>query len=326
MKKTIEIFTFLFFMAFPALSFAYGVPTTVEHLRKTELSVRALPSSLEGIPRGAIRVKILPLKLRASCSGGVKVKSIRVKNVGLGDSSDIKGVYVMNNDRRITRSATFSSGDQSVIFRMKNARIPACKSVQLDVTVDFRHGTTVGSRFAVKIESADDIIATAGEISGDFPMRSREPAPKVTPEPVGTAVVEFLPTGGTIVAVRNELLAKFTIKAQGNTHQIIHSIALTNKGSAKGNDLRNMYLTHSRGRALTPVVEKLDKDKAVFKFSRPFFLRKGKKMLFRMRGRAYSTSKTVEFGLEEPPDLFVVPTRRADRKVDMRKRRGRVLR
>jgi len=325
MKHTTAIITLFIFLSIPASSLANAVPTSSAHLRQTELSVKALPATMKGIPRGAIRVKMLPLQFRASCKGGVKVKYIRVKRISLGDSADIKGVYVMNGDRRITSTTTFSSDDQSALLRLNNVRIPACKSVQLDVTVDFRHGATVGGRFSLRVESADNIIATANKIEGDFPLRSHEPAPSITPDPVGTAVIEFLPVGGAINAVRDELLGKFTVEAQGNTHQVLHSITLTNNGSARDDDLRNMYLTHSRGRALTPVANELDGDKVTLRFSRPFFLRKGQKMKFRLRGSAYSTSKTIKFGLEEPSDLHAIPSRRGGRKLGSSKRRNRIL-
>lgn len=326
MSRTISLITFFVFLFAPTLSLAQAIPSTAEHLRKTELSVRALPVTMQGIPRGSIRVKMLPLRFRASCSGGVKINYIRVKRVSLGSSDDIKGVYVMNGDKRITNSAAFSGADQTAYLNLKDVRIPACKSVQLDVTVDFRHGSTVGGRFALSVESEDDIVTTASEIKGAFPLRSREPAPSVTPDPVGAVHVEFLPVGGAINAVRDELLAKFTVEALGSTHQVLHSITLTNNGSARDRDLRNMYLTHSRGRALTPVVNELDGDKAVFRFARPFFLRKGHKMKFRLRGSAYSTSKTISFGLEEPSDLHAIPSRRGGRKYGSDARKNRILR
>lgn len=326
MKRTISIFTLIVFLSIPTFSLAQAIPSTAEHLRKTELRVMALPASIKGIPRGAMRVRMLPLRFRASCDGDVNVKYMRVKHVSLGDSADIKRVYVMNGDNRITRGAVFSSDDQTALLRLKDVSIPACKTIQLDVTVDFRHGATVGGRFSLSVEGPEDIVTTADDLNASFPLRSREPAPSVTPEPVGTVSVEFLPVGGAINAVRDELLAKFTVEAQGNTHQILHSITLTNKGGAKDDDLRNMYLTHSRGRALTPVVKQLDGDKVTLRFSRPYFLRKGQKVLFRLRGSAYSTVKTISFGLEEPSDLYAIPSRLGGRNLGSGMRRSRTLR
>jgi len=213
----------------------------------------------------------------------------------------------MNADRRITRSATFSSGDRTVLLRLQNVVIPACKTIRLDVAADFVRSAMVGGRHFFSVQSEGDIRSSADSIKARFPLLALTKAKSVTPDPVGEIEVHFMPIGG-IHAVRDELLAKFSLKATGTHHQV-SSITLTNQGTAQ--DLRNLYLTTHRGRALTPVVQRLQNDKVTLRFKgRPFFLQRGKSQLFQLRGQAYTYSRTVDFVLEEPADLEAVPTRR----------------
>lgn len=118
----------------------------------------------------------------------------------------------------------------------------------------------------------------------------------------------FLPIN-RISAVRDEIFAKIQLKADNESHHIVHSITLTNEGTAKNDDLRYLYITHRR-RALTPLVKAMNGDEVTFKFSRPYFLRRGARVLLQVRGNAYTTQKTINFGLREPSDLYAESSRR----------------
>ena len=159
----------------------------------------------------------------------------------MGDVADLKGAYMMNGDRRLTRVAQFSStgSGQTVTLRLKDFTIPACKTLRLDVAVDFIRGATPGGRFAFSIESPADIVSTADKVIALYPIRPAARAPEVVPEAAGDVVVTFLPIGD-VGAIRNETFAKFMVQARGNSHQLLESITLTNGGSARDTDLRNL--------------------------------------------------------------------------------------
>jgi hypothetical protein len=305
-----------------AASARTGVPSTTDHLRQTTLTVHALPAQLDAIPRGVTRFTLLPLALSASCMGDVRVHSLRVHRYGPGDSADIKGVYALVSGRRLNRSTSFSSDDQTAVLRLRGLRIPACRTVRLNVAVDMERHATVGGRFALEVLDVGDIRTNADSVEGRFPLRTHEELPSVTPEPAGVIEVDFVSVGN-IRTVRDELLAKFGITGAGNTHHLLYSITLTNTGTAKDDDLRNLYLTRYGGRALSPVVKVMDGKQVTFHFMRPYFIRKGQRVVFQVRGQAYTSSKTIAFTLEEPADLNENPTRRSGRRYDTQTRRLR---
>ena len=302
---------FLLLVSLPTATFAYE--EILQDLREPSvLKVKALPINIDGIPRGASRVKMLSLSMRASCEQDAKVKNIRVQLIGPGDKGDIRRIYLMKGNRRLTRGRKFSS-DRYAELRTRRLTIPACKTEQVDVVVDFERTATVGGKFILGIENEGDITTNVDITEAEYPIRSFIKTPTTTPYPVGEISIQFLPIAGTISAVRDELLGRFYLSTDNKSHHMIRSVTLTNKGSASDDDLRNMYMTRNRGRAVTQVVNKLDGDQMTFKFSRPFFLKAGQKVLFQVRGSAYTSSKTINFTLEEPSDLVSYPARRAGR-------------
>lgn len=310
MKKLLAVF-FLFFI--PLIAAARS-PATTEGLLETRLKVQVLPVRMDAIPIGATRVKLLPLVFTASCNADVELKHVRISKIGPGNSADIKGVYVLNEDTRITRSGVFSADDKTVFLGLKGFRIPACKTIRLDIAVDIDRGATSGGRFILTIDKPEDLATTATTMDAIFPLRTFEDASKVVPEPVGEAVVEFIPISGAVSAIRDEIFAKFSIKADGDANQQLYGITLTNAGSASNDELRNMYITRHRGRALTQIVRKLKDDSVTFRFSQPYFLAKGQKVAFELRGNAYTTAKTINFILKDHADLDARTTRLSGRK------------
>ncbi len=303
--------TFGFLFLLLPLSASAELPAGSAHLKQTSLSVEVLPVELDVIPIGATRVKLLPLVFRAGCDGDVEIRYIRIKRIGMGDSADIEGAYLLNGDRRLTRSGRFSGSGQTVLLRLQNFIVPACKTVQLDVGVDIKRGAKIGSLFALSVEDASSLVTSANTLRADFPLRTAPPAPSVTPRAEGEIVITFLPVREKVSAIRDETFAKFSLRAIGGAHQVFYGITLTNKGSAGNEDLQNLYLTRRGGRAITPIVKTMEGDSVTFKLSQPYFIRQNQTISFELHGQAYAASKTVNFVLEEPADLISQPTRRA---------------
>lgn len=307
----------LSFLFVPLAAHASKISSQTEYLKEKILTIQALPVNFDGIPQGASRVVLLPLNLTASCDGDIGVSYIRVRRISMGDVADLKGAYIMNGDRRLTRMAQFSSSGtgETVTLRLKDFTVPACKTLRLDVAVDFIRSATPGGRFAFSIESSEDIVSAADRVIATYPLRAMGSAPSVTPEPEGEVVITFIPLAGDIAAVRDETFAKFTVEARGDSHQVLEGITLINKGSAKDTDLRNLYITRHGGRALTGIKKSLDGDSVTFHFTQRFFLKKGHTVSFELRGRAYTSSKTIDFGLEEATDFIAFPSRRGGRTI-----------
>jgi len=310
------LFAVLFaLLAFPSSVLAYNdvLEQLREKARHTSLTVRTSPIEVDGIPRGATRVVLLPLHLQASCGADVRVWRMRLKLTGLGNAQDVKRIYLLKGFRRLHRPVKINSNDREVMVRLRNLVVPACQTVRVNVAVDFSREAAVGGQFYFELRSKDDIFSTASETIGNFPIRTVPRRSSITPQPVGQVTIKFLPIS-SIRPIRNELLAKFRIKADIEANQILRAITLTNKGTAKNDDLRNLYITRLNGRALTPVIPKMDGDSVTLRFANPYFIKRGQRLLFQLRGNAYTRNKTVSFTLEDPSDLLSDSSRRGTRK------------
>lgn len=287
---------------------------TTEEEEKT-LEVRALPVTVGHIPRGAQRVRLLSLAATAGCTGDVRLDSIRVHLYGLGDASALEGLYLLRGYQRLTRAAKVSSADQTVLLRPRALTIPACETWRLDTAADFAATTDVGSQYRLEVWSTQDIEAQGARVQGRFPLRSEDRA-RVTPLPEGSITVTFHPVSGTVRVVTEDTLAKFTIEADSEAHQLLQAITLTNAGTATWDKVRNLYLTRNRGRALTNTVARLQDDEVTLTFFEPYFLRRGQSVTFELRGRAFTRDETINFVLKEPSDLQAQSTRRAGRRFE----------
>lgn len=301
----------VFLFALPTQTLAASASLHLRELRDPSvLSVSSIPVSLDGIPRGATRVKLLSLYLRANCEEPITIKGIDVQLIGVGDSNDIKRAYLLSGVRRLSRGVRFSGSGNTVTLRPRQFFVPRCGSRRLDVAVDLAGDAAVGGRFGLMIASPDDLHMSADVLKGSFPLRAAVRGSTVTPDSQGQVEVRFLPLAGSLTAIRDEVVARILIKADNNAHQLLYSIALKNTGTAKDDDIRNLYISRRRGRKLTPVLTTMDGDRAVFKFMQPYFLRRGQQQLFRVYGTPWTRSKTVNFTLEEPSDLNAQATRR----------------
>ena len=282
------------------------------YLVERELRVVSTPIETSYIPRGAQRVRMLRLRLTASCDSSVRVWSINTKKIGLGNARYIRGVYLLDGNRRLSRPTRISGDDDIANVRTLRLEVPACGTKIVDVAVDYSASTPVGSEYHFRVESAQDIVSNADEIQGQFPMINI-PRTEITPDDSGSVSVKFIDPGN-ISVLKNDTLARFQITAEGRYYYLIQSITLTNAGSARDDDLRRLYITRNNGRQLTQMLKMLDDDRAEFSFPSPVFLPKGKTLTFELRGIPYTSSETVNFELEEESDLRVDRSRRSGRR------------
>jgi hypothetical protein len=299
------------YVLFGALLVLLSVPSALAANPKT-LTVEASPVHFDGIPRGATRIVLLPLTLTASCDGTIHVNELHVTRFGLADSADIAGVYILRDGVRLTRRMKFSSDDQSVTLRPRSLTLPSCGTVSIDIAIDLQPDAASGNRLSLMLATPADMVTDAESVLGKFPLQTNDSLAEVTPAPLGNLSVTFHAVG-SIVPVRDAVLAEFAVEAQGDTHQLLRSITLTNQGSAKNADLRKLFLSLRNGRALTPVVQELAGDRVTLVFTRPFPLRRGQTAVFQLMGQAWRRVKTVSFTLEEPTDLHAEPLQRLAR-------------
>ena len=310
----------VFFLVVASLAFGFvpraaAYASILDALRDRTLGVNVLPLELGAIPKGAQRVSFLSLNLGASCDGDITVREIHVRMGGLGDVSTIRGVYLLRGYQRLSRAAKVSSSDHRVTLRPQQPIvIPACETWRVDVAADFTGDVATGSEYRFEIPGPEDLLTDATSVTGRFPVRNPQKS-SITPLPAGTITVTFLPLAGTIQTVVEEILAQFQVSADSAAYQQLSAITLTNAGSARDEDVRGIYVTTNRGRALTNTAARMEGDHVTLKFFDPFFIRKGETVTFEVRGRTYAGTKTLNFVLKEPSDLHAASLRKAGRTI-----------
>jgi hypothetical protein len=278
------------------------------------LSVRISPFSIGSIPRGAQRVRFLSLHFIASCDAAISIREIRAHHYGFGDVSDLKGAYLLKGVERLTRSQKIASADQTVTLRPKNLSIPQCGHLTLDIAGDFEANATVGSQHRFEVKTPEDLVTDADALTGNFPLQNVLRT-RVSPLPAGQITITFLPVTGSLSALSEHTLSKMQISADNESDHLLYGVTLTNEGSAKDADIRLIYLRTKQGRGpLTNIRSKMDGKEVLLRFTSPYLLERGKPILFELRGRPYTRTKTMRFTLKEESDLDAVPLERGRRR------------
>ena len=135
---------------------------------------------------------------------------------------------------------------------------------------------------------------------------------EVVPQASGSVEAVFL-SPPHYVPLRENALAKFTLEATEGSYQCIQSITLTNDGTARGAEMRDLYIARSDNTPLTNIARQLERDKVTLEFLEPYCLEEHQKELFQLRGRAWTRKETNNFTLEEPSDVYSVPLWRLPR-------------
>ncbi len=276
------------------------------------LSVRAIPVESESVLPGAQHVPMLQIRFMAPCTERVRIESIEVQLIGLGEATDIEGVYIEANEVRLSRRMPISSGVATL--RPRNLIVQACSSRTITIAADFNAAATVGGEFALRIVAPEDIRTNGMPVTGSFPMSTNGTLTlEVSPLSSGSVTANFLPPP-SYIPLNNNSLAKFTLEAvDGAPYQCVQSITLTNDGTARDDEMRDLYIARSNGEPLTQIEGALEDDQVTLEFLEPYCLEEQKSQLFELWGKAFTRKETNEFELEEPSDIYAVPLWRLPR-------------
>ena len=319
-RMTFRTASSIFFLIVASLACGFvpraaAYASILDSLRDRTLTVNVLPLEIGAIPRGAQRVSFLSLNLGASCDGDITVREVHVRMGGLGDVATIRGVYLLRGYQRLGRAVKVAASDHTAALRPDRPLvIPACETWRVDIAADFTGEVVSGSEYRFEIPKPEDVLTDATIVAGRFPIRYPQKS-SITPLPAGTITVTFLPLAGTIQTVIEEILAQFQVSADAAAYQQMSAITLTNAGSMRDEDVRGIYVTTNRGRALTNTAARMEGDHVTLKFFDPFFIRKGETVTFEVRGRVFTSTKTINFVLKEPSDLYAASLRKAGRTI-----------
>lgn len=265
------------------------------------LDITTAPATVGSIPRGASRVAMLDITLEASCDADVQVRELAVRHEGLGAASDIERVYLTKGIRRISRAASFSANDHVARLRVGGLTVERCGRTTVTVRADYSVSASSGGEHRVMLTGTEDIVSSAVRI--DLTETTAPGTVRATPSPAGMIDVAYLPVHGTVRYGRNRVISRLRLDADGGSDHLLSAITLTNEGSARDADLRNLFIEMS-GKRVTGTLRRLDDDRAVFTFDPPVRLGRNQSRVLEVHADVRASSRrTIRLVLEEPSDL-----------------------
>lgn len=253
------------------------------------------------VPQGASRVPMLQVDLSASCEADIAVSELAVRHAGLGDPGDISGVYVLEQGRRISRSATFD-GDGVARLRLRQLQVPKCESVSLQIVGDLSRTAAPAGEHGAELRMSYDVVSTAARTEL---TTGNQLTISTSPTAAGAVSVKFLSVNPRLIRYgRIETVARLQLTADGSSDQLLRSITLTNNESARDFDLINLSLQTSSQKVLSSTASRLNGKQVTLTFEPSYVLKRGQTVVLLLKAEVRgSVTRKVQFMLEEESDL-----------------------
>lgn len=129
------------------------------------------------IPYNATSVPFLTVELTASDDTDVEVSSMTFTRLGLGDNDDFKNVWLEIDGFKVGNDKSVNNDDIVELRFNPPIVIPAGMTLMADVVASTKYTTTdmnVGHHNRFALVSADDIVSSALNVVGDFPIEGEE--------------------------------------------------------------------------------------------------------------------------------------------------------
>lgn len=254
------------------------------------------------LPPGAHRVQMLELSLEASCDADISIRSLQLRRRGMGDATDIAGVYLMDGTERITNSRTISSRDGRANLALQNFVLSACERATWTLAVDIADDAAVAGEHRFTLEGID----APGAMVQQRSSASRLPS-TVRGTSRSTVTAIMLPLHRRPLYGDRRTLARIRLDSTGSDDVALTAMTLTNDGSARDGDLRDLVLVTGGGKVLTKNAPQLDGNRLRLVFSPAFVVGRRDERLLELRGNVRASRKrTVEFTVQEEGDIEVM--------------------
>ena len=264
----------------------------------------------DNIPRGAQGVHMLKMDLTASCVRDIALDSIIVTDNGPGLASDVTGLWISIDGRRISRPHALSS-DKTVQLRFQRPLIiGGCKTVTLDIHAKFSETALSNSKHTIGIRLPEDIVSDS-DVAGDFPVFGKRF--NVSTYRTGKIKVSHLPVLEDVIidASDDQIIGKFSLSVDDSEDQTLQSVTLENTGNSHDGDIVGIYLRGVHGRArFTELEPHTEDDHVTLFFDPPYPLLEGRSMDFEVIANAVNgTGSSVRMRVEEPVDVIGIGSR-----------------
>ncbi|HEY5714636.1 MAG TPA: S-layer homology domain-containing protein, partial [Candidatus Gracilibacteria bacterium] len=216
-----------------------------------EVSLSADTPRGTNIPFNATSVPFTTVELTASDDSDVEISSLTFTRLGLGDNDDFDNVWLEVDGFKIGNDKSVNNDDIAELRFNPPLIVPAGQTVVADLVGSMetsaavaggRHNTGHHNRFAVI--SGDDLVSTAANVVGDFPIEGEEM--EIADYEVSQIRFSSLGSDSTVDVGDNFIeIGKFRLLNDSNTNKDVELRAVTfkNDGTAELEDsLENISL------------------------------------------------------------------------------------
>lgn len=274
-----------------------------------ELSVTVTSNTVGSVPRGGQRIELLRLNPSASCTSDISLQSITVKHSGKGNVRDIAKIYALEGHRRISTATTFDASTRYATLRFRKLLIPKCSAVELKIAIDLAQAADISGEHGLILSQPSDIQSSAKEVS----LRSEKEGDslRVTPGNSGEISARLLPLNSQRLRFGNrETVARLQLTSDSLHDYYLKGITLKNEGSARDYDLVRLVLETRTGETLTRLTHHMDGSRVTLEFDPWYELPRSTTVVLLLKAEVRSgVRRTVQFSIEEPSDLLVIPKR-----------------
>ncbi len=267
------------------------------------------------IPFNATSVPFTTVELTASDDADVEISSMTFTRLGLGDNDDFENVWLEIDGFKVGNDKSVNNDDVVELRFNPPIVVPAGQTIVADVVASMKFSdtdTNTGHHNRFVLVSADDIVSSAANIAGDFPVEGEE----MEIASYEVTSMEFDELGSdTTVEVGDAFveIGKFKMENQSTTNKDVEVRAITfkNDGTAELEDtLENVGLYVSGEQVSAETI--IDGDYVTFRLDNGvtggYIIEDGDSKIFSIRTDIVSAEKgdTINFKVDNFEDVVAV--------------------
>lgn len=254
---------------------------------------------------------MLVVTLRADCAADIPVEEIHLVRRGPGFSTDIAAVYAEIAGRRVSQAVT-PQRDGTLTLRLQGVAIPACGETVLGILMDVASTAEVASEHRLVLADHDPVVASTASVTVGALAHGTVSPVHTAAKSTGTVAVEYLRLLQRISYGRNRIVLRLRLSASGERDLQVRRMVLTNEGSARDADLKNIALYDNRGRRVSSVASQMAGDWVDLSFDPPLRIATNASRVLELHADALaSRRRTIHFVVDEPGDIFSEEVRRS---------------
>lgn len=275
------------------------------------------------IPYNATSVPFTTLEMTASDDSAVEISSITFTRLGLGDNDDFDNVWLEIDGFKVGNDKSVNNDDVVELRFNPPVVIPAGQTVVADVVASMDYqlnadgtcfgigadGCNIGHNNRFALVSADDIVSSAANIVGPFPIEGEEM--QIANYQVTQTEFQVLGSDTTVDVGDNFIeIGKYRMLNKSNTNKDIELRAITFKNDGSGDVdqiLENVALYVSGEQVSAETI--IDGDYVTFRLDNGvtggYILEDGDSRIFSIRADIVSAEKgdTINFKVDNFEDI-----------------------